>query len=170
MTPLPAQFRDKHPSPIQLGCMSRQQAGRPVCATVASTRLTIMAILGIGTKKVTNTQSVHIGTLSLHRLHVIPLLHRNGVTCNLNNLSATLGLHSLHVRPLLRRDGATCTTMQSVQIECRTQLAHIACQTSPAQEWCDMQSVQAECNTQVAQISMSDHSCTGVVSHAIRAN
>ena len=42
--------------------------------------------------------------------------------------------------------------MQSVHTECGTQLAQIACQTTPAQEWCDMQSVQTECRTQLAQI------------------
>ena len=35
--------------------------------------------------------------------------------------------------------------MQSVQIECCTQFAQIACHATPAQEWSDMQSVQAEC-------------------------
>ena len=38
--------------------------------------------------------------------------------------------------------------MQSAQTECDTQFAQISCQTSPAQEWCDMQSVQTECCTQ----------------------
>ena len=42
--------------------------------------------------------------------------------------------------------------MQSVHTECGTQLAQIACQTTPAQEWCDMQSVQTERRTQLAQL------------------
>ena len=53
-------------------------------------------------------QSVHVGALSLHRLHVRPLLHGSRMTCHLCKLSATLGLHRLHVTHLLRRSGVTC--------------------------------------------------------------
>ena len=53
-------------------------------------------------------QSVHVGALSLHRLHVRPLLHGSRMTCHLCKLSATLGLHKLHVTYLLRRIGVTC--------------------------------------------------------------
>ena len=43
--------------------------------------------------------------------------------------------------------------MQSVHTECGTQLAQIACHTTPAQEWHDMQSAQTECDTRFAQIA-----------------
>ena len=53
-------------------------------------------------------QFVHMGALSLHSLHVTPLLHRNGMTCNLRKLSATLSLHKLNVRHFLRGSSMTC--------------------------------------------------------------
>ena len=43
--------------------------------------------------------------------------------------------------------------MESVQAECNTKLAQIACHTTPAQGRSDMQFVQAESHTQCAQIA-----------------
>ena len=83
--------------------------------------------------------------LSLHRLHVTPLLRRGGLTGNVCKLSATLNLHRLHRSACRTIPAQERSDMQAVQTECRTQFVQIACHAILVQEWYDMQSVQAEC-------------------------
>ena len=92
----PVRFRDMHPTPIGVGCMSRNRTGELSLRRLASSRLTLMANFGIKARKVTkhDLRPYRQHSVALHAFGCMEM-HPQGCKASFHEhfFAETQGLH-----------------------------------------------------------------------------